>query len=169
MLNETWEIRVFAISGHFLFDIISTQTCATDLPVLIKKIHYGGLAFRGDADWHDSREYDFLTSQGKTKADGNHTRPNWVQIHDQVEGESVGLTIFDHPQNFRYPQPVRLHPTMSYFCFAPAQLGDFSIEPGTPYVSKYRFCVHTGKPDATTSNKIWSNYAQPIQARVLKN
>jgi len=167
MLDENWKIRVFAIQDHFLFDIISTQTCATEKPVLIEKYHYGGMTIRGSAEWTDANLCNFLTSEGKTRADGNHTRPNWVEMHGSLNDERVGVTIFDHPENFRFPQPVRLHPSMPYFCFVPAQLGEFSIEPGKPFVSKYRYCVHTAKPNAA-ANQIWKNYTQSLHAHLVK-
>ena len=42
------------------------------------------------------------------------------------------------------PQPMRIHDTEPFFNWAVPQLGDFSIEPGTPYVSRYRFLVADG-------------------------
>ncbi len=169
MLDEVWKIRVFAIQDHFLFDIVSTQTCATKKPVLIEKFHYGGMTIRGSALWSDKNLFNLLTSQGKTRADGNHTRPNWVEMHGALNEERVGVTIFDHPENFRFPQPVRLHPSMPYFCFVPAQLGEFSIEPGKPFISRYRYYIHTGIPDAAIANQIWEDYTHPLQAQVVKD
>jgi hypothetical protein len=62
---------------------------------------------------------------------------------------------------------VRLHPTIPYFCFAPAVLGDFAIEPGKPYVSRYRFCVHDNQLTAQNAGRFWQDYADPPQVRVL--
>ena len=163
VLNETWLVRVFNLADHFLFEIDSTQTCAGPAPVTIEEIHYGGLMIRGHATWHGP-DYDYLTSEGRGKADGNQTRPRWVDIHGPLDGQLAGVTIFDHPDNFRYPQPVRLHPTMPYFCFAPSALGSFTIEPGKPYVSRYRFCVHLGEPNA--AQRFWEDYAHPVTVRI---
>ena len=168
MLNETWRVRVYAFADDFLFDIISTQTCATDKPVVIEKYHYGGMTIRGHADWMDTKTFDFLTNENKTRADGNHSRPNWVAMHGLLQGEPVGITIFDHPHNFRFPQPVRLHPKMPYFCFVPAQLGEFRIEPGKPFVSQYRYHIHHGKTNSVVANQIWDNYTQAAHVTVVK-
>ena len=46
-----------------------------DAPVVIDEMHYGGLMIRGHADWQEHKTFDYLTNEGKTKVDGNHTRP----------------------------------------------------------------------------------------------
>lgn len=168
-LNETWRVRIYNISDRFLFDVESTQTCASGAPVVVEEMYYGGLMIRGHADWQEHKDFDYLTSEGKTKLDGNHTRPTWVDIYGPLDGKMTGVTILDHPGNFRFPQPVRLHPTMPYFCFTPAFLGSFTIEPGKPYVSRYRFCVHDGKPDQKVIEQLWQDYAHPMKVRVVPN
>jgi len=63
---------------------------------------------------------------------------------------------------------VRLHPSMPYFCFSPAVLGAFSIEPGqAPYVSRYRFYVHDGRPDPKVAERLWQDYAAPPEVRIV--
>jgi hypothetical protein len=42
---------------------------------------------------------------------------------------------------------------------APPQLGEFEIEPGKPYVAKYRFVVSDGEPDAKDIDRMWGEYA----------
>lgn len=184
VLHEVWTIVVHDESeGHFRFDLTSEQTCATDSPLLINEYHYGGMAMRGNNAWIDTelndklktwrreqkknpdlpapdheRLSDFLTSEGKTARDGNHTRPKWVSLHGKVDGEPAGIAVLGHPGNFRFPQPVRLHPSMPYFCYAPMVLGEFKIEPGKPYVSRYRYVVHDGAPDAGAIDAEWGRY-----------
>ncbi|KKL11890.1 hypothetical protein LCGC14_2541270, partial [marine sediment metagenome] len=110
---------------------------------------------------------DYLTREGKTKRDGNHTRPGWVDMYGPLDGKMTGVTILDHPGNFRFPQPVRLHPSMPYFCFTPAVLGSFTIEPGKSYVSRYRFCVHEEKLDRKVTERLWHDYAHPAKVRIV--
>jgi hypothetical protein len=107
-----------------------------------------------------------LTGEGKTKADGDQSRPRWCDIHGRLGEQHTGVLILDHPENFRFPQPVRLHPTMPYFCFTPASLGSFTIEPGKPYVSRYRFCVHDGKLSAEEAERLWRDFAEPPTIRI---
>lgn len=169
MLDETWHVRVVNLNDRFLFDLTSIQTAAGDDPLTVEKYHYGGFAIRGAAAWakHRGRDYDFLTSEGKNKKDGNHSRPRWVDIHGPLDGQMTGVTIMDHPNNFRFPQPVRLHPWIPYFCFTSAVLGPFDIEHGKPHVSRYRFCVHDGNVEPTVAERLWHDYAHPPTVRVV--
>ena len=100
-------------------------------------------------------------------ADGNHTRPVWVEMHGLVDGSPAGIVVLSAPSNFRHPQPVRLHPSKPYFCFAPNVVGDFTIEPGRPYVSRYRLAVHDGPPDAQANDRLYADYAAPPEARLV--
>lgn len=162
VLQEVRRIRVYRQSGSFLIDFDSFQTGQGSEPLLINKYHYGGMAIRGQRDWYEPGEGFFLTSEGKTREDGNHTRPRWVDIYGQMDQGISGATILCHPGNFRAPQPVRLHPSKPYFCFAPMVLGDFSIKPNQDYVSRYRFNVHLNAPDPIRIEQLYKDYALPL-------
>jgi hypothetical protein len=59
---------------------------------------------------------------------------------------------------------------MPYFCFTPATLGTFRIEPGgPPYVSRYRFYVHDGKLDPQAAKRVWHDFADPPTVRIVAN
>ena len=45
-----------------------------------------------------------------------------------------------------------------YFCFAPMVVGEFKIEPGKPYVSKYRYLVRDAGIDPAVIGKAWDAY-----------
>ncbi len=169
VLNETWYVRTYALDDAFQFDITSTQSCASQEPVSIDTIHYGGMTIRGNAQWHKLGNFDCLTSEGKTKQDGNQSRPHWVDMFGQLAGQTTGTLIMDHKSNFRFPQPVRLHPTMPYFCFTPASLGAFTIQPETPYVSRYRFYVHDGSLAASIADRLWNQYSNPPQVQITQS
>jgi hypothetical protein len=182
VLDELWTVRAYdlATPGRFLFDFESRQTCVADKPLSVNTYHYGGLGLRGNTAWLDpdakgndpprpehSNRSDFLTSEGKTRVDGNHTRPRWADLSGELDGKVAGVTILDHPENFRFPQPVRLHPNMPYFCFAPMVPGGFAIEPGQSYVSRYRVSVHDGKPAPADVDRLWRDYAEPPLVRIV--
>lgn len=164
-LKETWHVRVYRRTDAFLFDLVSTQRCAAGEPLEIEKYHYGGMAIRGARPW--GKQGDMLTSEGKDRQAGNHTRPTWVDIHGVSDGKAAGVTIFCHPSNFRAPQPVRLHPKMPYFCFAPMVLGAFRIEPGKPFISRYRFYVHDGQLPPAAADALHNDYAHPVEVKLV--
>ena len=173
VLNEIWTIRVHGGSDqpgdaapdespeYFVFDIESRQSCAGENPLTINEYHYGGMAWRGPAAWLGAEACQFLTSEGKSRADGNHSRPNWVCVHGKLDGGACALVIFCHPENFRAPQPVRLHPDKPYFVFTPPALGEFEIAPGNELRNRYRYIVHDGPTDAELYDRLWREYSEP--------
>lgn len=165
-LNETWQVLAFAAGAtekepYHLFDLSITQTCATDSPLILEKYHYGGLGFRGAREWNGKDPHVFLTSEGKDRSNGNQTRGRWCWIGGKVAGKEAGISILCSPDDFRFPQPMRLNPDQPFFCYAPEQLGEFSIEPGKPFVQRYRFFVCDGPADPAEINRIWNDYAHP--------
>jgi hypothetical protein len=170
-LVEEWETLVYApLEGkqrYHLFDLTVTQRSAGSSSLRLPQYHYGGLGARGHQAWNGAENAFFLTSEGETDRDkGNSTRGRWCYMGGMVEGEQTGMVILGHPANFRAPQPMRLHPNEPFFCFAPAQLGDWEINPGKPYVSRYRFVVLDGAPDAAEIDRLWNDYAFPPEIRV---
>jgi hypothetical protein len=169
-IDETWTVRVYrplsAVKATYVFDWMSTQTCASDSPLVLPKYHYGGFGYRGNREWEDKKNCIFLTSEGKDRGNGNETTGKWCWVGGKVEGDMTGVAILCHPENFRFPQPMRLNPDEPFFCYAPSQGGDWSIEPGKPYVARYRIVAMDGPPDAKEIERLWNDYANPPQVTV---
>ncbi len=159
VLNETWTVRLYNLPKLHQFDIESTQTCVAKTPLTIAEYHYGGFAYRGSAEWIKNDQHHIITNETDDRKVGNHTKPNWVGIYGPVQGELCGAAMFSHPTNFRSPQPTRLHPSMPYFVYSPAVLGEFDLAPGKPFTSKYRYVSYDGKPDAKVLDSAWKNYS----------
>ena len=135
--------------------------------MVLPKYLFGGLGFRGRRDWDGKDNCTFLTSEGRDRSNGNETRGKWCWVGGKVEGgEMAGVAILCHPDNFRFPQPMRLHPDEPFFCYAPSQLGDWAIEPGKPYVARYRFVVSDGPADKAEVERLWNDYANPPKVTV---
>ena len=159
VLSETWELTRVPHESMHVFDLVSTQTCVASLPLKIQEYHYGAMCVRGAQAWL-KEPCVMVTNEGKDREAGNHSRPDWVMMHGKVDGQTCGIAAMGHPDNFRAPQPVRLHPNKPYFCFAPMVLGDFSIEPGKPYVSRFRFAAFDGEPDEDELNAVWKAFSE---------
>ena len=171
-LNETWTVIAYHVpnAAYFVFDLVSTQQCAGASPLKLPKYHYGGLGFRGNWGWNGAKKTFFLTSNGETnRVKANETRGNWCHIGGEVDGFLTGVAILSHPGNFRSPQPMRVHPTEPFFCFAPSQLGDWLIDPGKAYVARYRFVVMDGPPDKAKIDQVWEAYAHPPEVAIEKD
>jgi hypothetical protein len=167
VLKEVWEARAYAVGRGphplHVFDLELTQSAVAGAPLVLPEYHYGGLGLRGRREWDGQANASFLTSEGKDRSNGHATRGRWVDMSGKVESGVAGTAILDHPKNFRAPQPMRIHPDNPFFCYAPSQLGRWEIAPGTPYVTRYRFVVHDGPPDAKELDRIWNDYAEPPQ------
>lgn len=166
VLNETWRVTAYQVAGASgggtgcVFDLEVTQTCATGDPLLLPTYHYGGFGFRGAAEWNGEGGAIFLTSEGETdRVKGNATRGRWCYLGGRISGAIAGTAVLGHPGNFRAPQPMRLHPNMPYLSYVPQHLGDFAIEPGKPYVMRFRFVASDGAPDQRVIDAYWNGYA----------
>lgn len=191
VLHETWTITACPTQdGATVFDLRSELRCVDPDGLKINEYRYGGLAIRG-ADslfrqsapkivraWERALQEDaaspppgvdqigfgFLTSNGKGRHDGNHTRAQWVDLYGVVDGRPAGVTVLSHPSNFRAPQPVRLHPQKPYFCFAPMVAGAFELGWKEALVSRYRVIAHDGFPNVEALEAQYREYAAEVKA-----
>lgn len=167
-LDAAWTVTAYAVGGTprpvRMFDLELEHRTATADPLVLPEYHYGGFGFRGAAGWNGPGDAArFLTSEGiADRIQGNNTRARWCYVGGAFEGgASAGTAVLGHPDNFRAPQPVRLHPNMPYFSFVPQQLGEFAIEPGQAYHARFRFIAIDGEPDAALFDAFWNGYAHP--------
>ena len=167
VLNETWTVRAWPSAESFVIDIESRQRAASSKPLLIQEYHYGGFGIRGHREW-TAENFDFVTSNGDDRLVGNHTRPNWVMMPGRVEDREVYAVAMGHPSNFRHPQPVRLHPTMPYFCFAPMVLGNFSIDDQRELVGRIRLFTGDGRPASEVIDGWFEDYQTPLKAKLVR-
>ncbi len=165
VLNETWEVRTYALpstSKLHVIDLVAVQSCATDKPLKLPKYYYGGLGYRANPQWEEKDNAFFMISSGETdRVKMNEQRINWIHVSGKTDGELAGIAIMDHPDNFGSPQPIRVNPKNPQTCFAPSQLGDWSIEPGKPLTLRYRFIVADGAPDKAQLDRLWQDFAHP--------
>lgn len=162
-IDEEWMIRVFPApdAGIRMFDLIITQRTATESALHLPEYRYGGVGFRGHRQWNGEANTFFLTSEGRDRSDGHATRARWCHIGGYVDGRLAGVAVLDHPENFRSPQPMRIHPNEPFFNYAPSQLGDWSITPGYPYTVRYRFITYDGAPNVDVIDRLWNDFANP--------
>lgn len=168
-LYEKWTTRIFAVpenAGYFVFEIDFIQHTAGPDTLFLPEYRYGGVGLRGHAQWTENPETTtFLTSEGLGR-DGHGTRAKWAHIGGYTEGNLGGIAVLGHPQNYRFPQTMRIHPREPFFNFAPVQLGDMAIEPGKPYSTRLRFVTYDGEPNAELIERLWQDLAYPVGVTV---
>jgi hypothetical protein len=91
---------------------------------------------------------------------------NWMDYSGEIDGEKVGIAIFDHPENSRR---ARWH-VRAYGLFAanPFGLGTFTgdksqngglaLEPGGTLRFRYRVIIHPGDVKSAGIGKLWDEY-----------
>ena len=99
-------------------------------------------------------------------------RANWVDYDGRVEGQKVGIVIFDHPEN--YSHPPRWH-SRAYGLFAvnPFGVKDFdpkatapggySMKPGDTLRFRYRIVIHPGDMPMQNVGALYSDYIRKIK------
>ena len=167
-MYETWWIRVWNLNQteptYWVCDITSKLMCASASPVHFKQYHYGGMALRGARAWTPGN-CQFLTSDGHDRLAGNHSRPRWCDLSGDVDGRLVGITFLSQANNFGFPEPLRIHPTMPYMVYTPAVLGDRNLIPDHPQVVRYRFLFHDGEVSPSTINRLANDFNNPLIAK----
>jgi len=170
-LHESWDVRAFGNFGQgpgpWQIDLACEQRCATTHALKLPENRYGGIGLRGNWAWNGATNVNFLTSDGVTdRVKGNTQRGRWCDMWGLLNGRPAGIAVLCHPSNFRFPQPMRIHPTEPFFNFAPQQAGDMEIKPGETYVSRYRFIIHDGEMTKAELDRLWNDYAHPPVVKV---
>lgn len=180
-LEETWQVRAYALADATVIDLESQQSALTS-PLMVLEYHYGGFGVRGPEAWEGAGGAQAITSEGFGRADGNQTTARWVALSgavadaagagaDRASGAGAGggsgagiatIAVLASPHNPRAPEPVRIHPTNPYFCFAACQQGTFMIEAGAPRLTRYRVVAMDGPPDIARLNELWQEFADAV-------
>lgn len=169
-LTEHWKVTAYktheGTAPYLVFDLESLQKTATNSPVELEEYIYGGFGMRGNEEWLDKAKVTFLTSEGADRSSGDAKTARWVFIGGSVGGKKAGFAVLGHPENFRAPEPLRLHPDEPYASISPPKAGAFSIQPGMSYVTRFRIVTIDGAPDAALFDALWNDYAAPPSVRV---
>lgn len=119
-------------------------------------------------------EGHMLSSEGLMDGDVWGQRAAWVDAWGPVDGQTVGVAIFDHPANPRHPTWWHAR---TYGLFAanpfgahdfeqkPAGTGDLMVLPGQSVTFRYRFVFHHGDPEAAGVADLWQAYQNSINEK----
>ncbi|MDP5172387.1 MAG: PmoA family protein [Bacteroidia bacterium] len=156
------QIHVTVIPGASFHQVMwkSTVVNRSVDTLFVEDYLYGGLGMRGAASWNDADTVHFLdtarflTSQGLSRKEANHSRPLWATMFGTFESGTGGFAAFDHPDNFQSPQPIRVHPEMPYFCMAPMVGHPFFLAPNEPLQLQYLLITFDGEPDVAVLDSL---------------
>lgn len=113
---------------------------------------------------------NILNSEGDTDKDAWGKRAKWCSYYGPVgdNGETVAVTILNHPESFRHPTPwhVRSYGLFTANAFGTKSLdkaaedGSLSLKPGETLSLRHRVIFHKGKADAKHIDAAFSAYAK---------
>jgi hypothetical protein len=151
-----WEITFFAAEKGFFFgDTKEAGTLSVRLKESMEERNGGTMrnAFGGVGE---------AENWGK--------RAQWVDYYGDVEGEVMGLTLMDHPENHGYPAHWHVR---SYGLFTinqwglhdftgdPATRGDLSVKEGDALTFRFRVFIHGGNTDEADVAGQYLNFIFP--------
>jgi sugar phosphate isomerase/epimerase len=109
-----------------------------------------------------------INSEGQRDNNAWGKRAAWCDYYGPLNGEIVGVAIFDHPQNQRHPTwwHVRAYGLFAANPFGvhdferkPAGTGDLTIKSGDSVTFRYRFYFHKGDFQQAKVAEIYNEYA----------
>lgn len=173
-LHEILDIRAYNNEAHpetQTWDFVSTQSCATSSPILLKQYRYGGgFNLRGNGDWNPNNS-TILTSEGHTRKDADSTTGRWIKITGDTKKGRAGLLIMAHPSDYNFPVPLRVWPDKDQngqvaVFFTPTKTKSWEMQPGQQYVQRYRVMVYNGDLTPGQAEAAWQDYAYPPEVTV---
>lgn len=166
IMKEHWRIAISQLdTDKYLVDIRSTLVPATDADVILKEYRYAGLGFRATPEWTNTNS-TVLTSTGKTRKDADGSMERWAVMSGQLGNSNGGVLFLSHPDNYNFPEPVRIWPTDAnggrgdqFFNFSPTKNMDWVLASGKTYNLQYRLVVFDGSLSAGEAEQLWQSYA----------
>ena len=168
LLEERQTIRVPRQDFEHSYSVdISWRLSAAHGDIRVGAADYGGLSARLVGERATRRHW---SSEGRT-GDGCADQPaRWVSVAQPVDGVGrwtretrdsyayAGLAIFDHPDNFRFPNRWRVD-SHGLINPAPALSGEFSIPRGSALTLRYRVFVFIGGGDPSQIEHAYNTWS----------
>lgn len=177
LMEERREYRFYnqPVSAR-AFDLKVAFT-ATEGPVRFGDTKEGGICSVRVATSMDAKENGTITNSfgGSDEAETWGKRAHWCDYIGPVNGEIVGVTIMDNPQNFRHPTywHVRNYGLMTANPFGLSHFhrgqdcdGSHEIEQDADFVFRYRVFVHAGDTHSAGVGTQYHHYVSPPAVEV---
>ena len=150
------------------FDI---ALCASEGPVAFGDTKEGTFGLRvAESLRVDSKQGgQIVNSAGQTNAAAWGKQADWVDYHGPVDGKTVGIAIFDHPDSFRHPTGwhVRTYGLFAANPFAQQSYAgnaenalSYTLPQGKESVLHYRVFLHAGDGKQGKVAEAYADYAK---------
>jgi hypothetical protein len=167
LLNEHKTFQISTVDGARVIDMAVELTAEAD------EVHFGdtkegsfGIRVPDSMMVDRKAGGKIINEHGQVDGDAWGQRSRWVDYSGPVDGETVGITILEHPTSFN--APCRWH-VRSYGLFAANPFGEFHftggektdghrIKKGDTVRLKYRVILHEGAGDVAKIERHWQRF-----------
>jgi hypothetical protein len=125
---------------------------------------YAGLFFRAAPNWREPR---YLNSEGLTGPAVHQATAKWIDLSgiDASGFGPFGVTLFDHPENPRFPAPwwrdrSRDDDDIAYIGTGLLFSGPLTVMKSAPLRLRYRILIHDGRPVSGALDREFRNFVQ---------
>ena len=167
--GETQEYTFSGDNATRIIDCTFTLSADKGIPLKMGDTKEGTFAIRV-VNGLSKPNVKMSNSEGKVGEDEIWgKRANWVDYSGDVDGESLGIAIFDDPANIKHPtywhardyglfavNPFGEHD----FYHDPKRDGSVTIAPGESLTLRYRVVIHHGDADAAQIAAAYSRYVE---------
>jgi hypothetical protein len=178
MADEVREIVLFSSAPSYrLFEYRVSLTARED--IVFNDTKEGGILSVRVASSMDARRGGRIeNAQGGVNEVEAWGKPSpWCDYSGMVEGHQVGITLMDHPTNFRHPTPwhVRNYGLMTANCFGLSEFtkgqvnGTHEMSAGDQLSFTYRILVHAGDAKAGEVSRHFADFAYAPQVELLRD
>lgn len=156
---------------------LSVTFRATEGPVRFGDTKEGGICSIRVATSMDAKDAGTIVNSygGTNEAETWGKRAHWCDYYGPVNGRTVGIAIFDHPANFRYPTywHVRNYGLMtanpfglSHFLADKTVDGSHTMAAGSELTFRYRVYIHAGDTVQAGVAGKFLDFVQPPAAAI---
>jgi arylsulfatase A-like enzyme len=167
--EDVRRFRIWRTRGARVVDA-TVDLLATNGPVQLGDSEEGMFAFRVASSMKVASGGTLRNAAGQTNGDAWGKRSPWCDYSGNLEGETVGVSILDHPENLRHPTYWHVRP-YGLFCANRFGVRDFTgegdgshlIADGESLRQRYRVYIHRGDAVEARVGDFYKGYAQRPQ------
>lgn len=178
--EDVRRMRVYRVAGARVFDFEIALT-AGDKPLTFGDSKEGLFGFRVagtmkvDQGKGKPKGGTLRNAQGDLDKDTWGKRSPWCDYFGPVDGQVLGIAVFDHPSNFRHPTYwhsrtyglFAANPFgISYFTGDKKADGSYTVPAGKELRLNYRVYIHKGDTQSARVDAHYAAYAQPAKVAV---
>jgi len=172
ILDETTEVICYAAPDSRWIDYTVALT-ALDADVKFGDTKEGTFGVRVASSMEVTRNAggQIVNANGQRDREAWGKRAPWCDYTGIVEGDTVGIAIFDHPANLRHPtywhvrdyglfaaNPFGVH---DFEAGKPKGTGDYTLKKGETLTFRYRLWLHRGRTEEAGVARQYEAYRTP--------